>query len=90
MLIDQEYNTIMIIRKAYKFRMKPDQEQLTKLQSFAGHCRFVWNKVLALNLKRLDAKQSLIWYQEADFWTKHWKNSDEYHFLKEVPAHCIQ
>ena len=80
----------MIIRKAYKFRMKPDQEQLTKLQSFAGHCRFVWNKVLALNLKRLEAKQSLIWYHEADFWTKRWKQSDEYHFLKEVPAHCIQ
>ena len=33
----------MIIRKAYKFRMKPDQEQLLKLKSFAGHCRFVWN-----------------------------------------------
>lgn len=80
----------MIIRKAYKFRMKPDQEQLLKLQSFAGHCRFVWNKVLALNLKRLEDKQPLIWYQEADFWTKRWKNSDEYHFLKEVPAHCIQ
>lgn len=70
--------------------MKPDQEQLLKLQSFAGHCRFVWNKVLALNLKRLEDKQPLIWYQEADFWTKRWKNSDEYHFLKEVPAHCIQ
>lgn len=80
----------MIIRKAYKFRMKPDQEQLLKLQSFAGHCRFVWNKVLALNLKRLEAKQSLIGYHEADFWTKLWKQSDEYHFLKEVPAHCIQ
>ena len=80
----------MIIRKAYKFRMKPDQEQLAKLQSFAGHCRFVWNKVLALNLKRLEEKKPLIWYHEADFWTKLWKQSDEYHFLKEVPAHCIQ
>lgn len=80
----------MIIRKAYKFRLKPDQAQLAKLQSFAGHCRFVWNKVLALNLKRLEEKSPLIWYHEADFWSKLWKNSDDYHFLKEVPAHCIQ
>jgi len=80
----------MIIRKAYKFRMKPDQKQLAKLQSFSGHCRFVWNKVLALNLKRLEENKLLIWYHEADFWTKLWKQSDEYQFLKEVPAHCIQ
>ncbi len=80
----------MIIRKAYKFRLKPDHEQVAKLQSFAGHCRFVWNKVLALNLKRLEEKKPLIWYHEADFWAKLWKQSDEYHFLKEAPAHCIQ
>ena len=80
----------MIIRKAYKFRLKPDHEQVAKLHSFAGHCRFVWNKVLALNLKRLEEKKPLIWYHEADFWAKLWKQSDEYHFLKEAPAHCIQ
>ena len=69
--------------------MKPNQEQLPKLQSFAGHCRFVWNKVLSLNLNRLEQKKPLIWYHEADFWTKIWKQSDAYQFLKEVPAQCI-
>ena len=80
----------MKIRKAYKFRLKPNDEQLQQLVNIAGGCRFVWNKVLHLNLKRLANKQPLVWYHEADFWSKLWKSSEEYGFLKVVPAHCLQ
>ncbi len=80
----------MKIRKAYKFRLKPTIEQAQQMESFAGHCRFIWNKVLALSLTRLENKQGIIWFHEADFWSKIWKSSDEYAFLKEVPAQCIQ
>jgi len=80
----------MKIRKAYKFCLKPNQQQTKQMHTFAGHCRFVWNKVLALNLFRLEHKQPLLWYLEADYWTKLWKASDEYGFLKELPAHCLQ
>lgn len=80
----------MQIKKAYKFRLKPTSEQLLQLNKIAGSCRFVWNKLLALNLDRLKNKQPLIWYHEADFFSKLWKQSDEYHFLKEIPAHCLQ
>jgi len=80
----------MLIRKAYKFRLKPNAVQQQHLYTIAGHCRFLWNKVLHMNLTRLDKKQSIFWYQEADFWSKRWKASEEYGFLKEVPAHCIQ
>jgi len=80
----------MIQRKAYKFRLRPTPEQEHQLHAIAGHCRFLWNKVLALNLYRLENKQPLIWYHEADYWSKRWKASDEYGFLTEVPAQCLQ
>ena len=80
----------MKIRKAYKFRLKPTIEQAQQLKRIAGHCRFLWNKVLSINLARLKNHQPLMWYHEADFWSKLWKSSNEYAFLKEVPAHCLQ
>jgi IS605 OrfB family transposase len=80
----------MQIKKAYRFQLKPTPEQAHQMECIAGGCRFVWNKVLACNLKRLERKEPLIWYYEADFWSKLWKQSEEYSFLKEVPAHCLQ
>ena len=50
----------MKIRKAFKYRLKPTKAQAEKLSQFAGHCRFVWNKVLFLNLARLKEKKPLI------------------------------
>jgi putative transposase len=38
----------MIIRKGYKFRLKIKDKQTAKFKQFAGCCRFVWNKALAL------------------------------------------
>ena len=80
----------MIIRKAFKFRlnMKPGKEE--KFFQFAGCARFVWNKALAMNLERLNNKQPILYYQELDFWSKIWKKSDEYRFLKDCQAHVIQ
>ena len=80
----------MKIKKAFKFRLKPNESQRAMLEKYVGACRFVWNKVLRMSLDRLQAKQSIIWYLEADYWSKQWKRSDEYTFLKEVPAHCLQ
>jgi len=80
----------MIIKKAYKFRLKPSIEQEQKLVSYAGHTRFLWNKALKLNLLKLQNKQPVMYYGELDFWSKLWKKSDEYSFLKECPAHIIQ
>jgi len=80
----------MIIRKAYKFRLKPSKDQLSKMVSFAGHTRFLWNKALALNLSRLKNKHPILYYQELDFWSKLWKQSEDYGFLRECPAHILQ
>lgn len=80
----------MKIKKAYKFRLTPTDEQRQLMTLFAGHCRFLWNKVLFMNLQRLKENQPILWYHEADFWSKLWKRSEEFGFLKEAPAHCLQ
>ncbi len=80
----------MKIRKATKFRLKPSQEQRKQLACYAGQCRFLWNKALALNLARLKRQHRILYYPELDYWSKLWKRSDEYGFLKEAPAHILQ
>ena len=35
--------------KAFKFRLKPNQEQETKLRQIGGGCRWLWNQMLANN-----------------------------------------
>ncbi|RKZ96702.1 MAG: transposase [Gammaproteobacteria bacterium] len=80
----------MIIRKAFKFRLNTTAETEQLMSQYAGNCRFLWNKALALNLYYLENKQPMIWYQELDWFSKLWKKSDDYAFLKLSPAQTIQ
>lgn len=78
------------IRKAFKFRLKVTPEISHKLGSFAGECRFVWNKSLSLNLTRLEQKLPIMWYEELNFWATLWKKTDEYGFLANLPSQVLQ
>jgi putative transposase len=44
----------MILRKAYKYRIRINQGEDALFRQFAGCCRFVWNKALALQKERLE------------------------------------
>ncbi len=90
MFIGQLYNEEMLIRKAFKYRLKTNKATEAKLTSFAGATRFVWNKSLSLNLERLKHKHRILRYQELNFWLKLWKDSEEYGFLKEVHSQALQ
>ena len=80
----------MLIRKAYKFRLNTNAETNQLMSQYAGNCRFLWNKALATNLFKLENKQKICYYQELDFFSKLWKKSDEYGFLKLSPAQTLQ
>jgi IS605 OrfB family transposase len=80
----------MKIKKAYKFRLKTTAEIENQFLQFAGSCRKVWNLTLSMSLSRLENHQPIIWYHEADFWVKLWKQSEEYSFLKDCPAQLLQ
>ena len=80
----------MIIRKAYKYRLNTNAETGQLMSQYAGNCRFLWNKALGLNLHYLENKQAMLWYQELDWFSKLWKKSDDYEFLKLSPAQTLQ
>ena len=78
------------IRKAYRFRLKTNEDIEQKLTRVCGSSRFVWNKSLAMNLERLENKQGILWYNELAFWLRIWKRSEEYCFLKDCPSQVLQ
>ena len=80
----------MFIRKAFKFRLNTNGVMEADLLQYAGNCRWLWNKALRMNLHRLENKQPLLWYGELDWFSKLWKKSDEYGFLKLSPAQTLQ
>ncbi len=80
----------MKIRKGYKYRLKTHAETQQKLAQFAGSCRFVWNKVLALNNSRYEAGTPRINYHDSAGLLKLWKQSDEYGFLSDVHSQVLQ
>jgi hypothetical protein len=51
--------------QAFKFELMPDGEQLRNLRQFAGSCRFVYNKALALNIERYGKKEKRLGYGHA-------------------------
>ena len=71
---------------AYKFKLKLNDKQKATIGNYGGSTRFLWNKALAINLERLKNKQHILYYQELDFFSKLWKKSEEYGFLKECPS----
>ena len=80
----------MLVRKAFKFQLKTTPELEQKLFEQASLCRFVWNKALEFNLRRLRDKKPLILYAESCFWLKLWKSSDELAFLKCGDSQALQ
>lgn len=80
----------MDILKAYRFRLEPTREQEDFLFQSVGSARFIWNKMLAMNLWRLENGYSLVWYNEMSAMLTLWKQSEEMSFLKIAYSHTLQ
>lgn len=80
----------MLIRKAYKFRLAPNQEQSLKLAQGAGCVRLVWNKALRLQKDKLDQKEKIHSYNELAGFLTTWKKSDELLFLAQAHSQPLQ
>ena len=80
----------MLIRKGYKYRLKTREEHEKLFRLFCGHCRFVWNKALALQIARLESRTPLLSYGDLAGLLKLWKASDEYGFLREAHSQVEQ
>ena len=63
-LINPKYNNPVLIRKAYKYRLKTKSNKETRLEQFAGCCRLVWNKAFTFQKERRDNKKSCLSYNK--------------------------
>ena len=80
----------MIVRWAYKFRLKTNQTIARKLAQFAGSSRLVWNKALAFQKDRLGAKQSCLSYAQITKELTQWKREEDLFFLHKVHSQALQ
>jgi len=88
--IDQEYNKNMIIRKGYKYRLKTTPEIEHFFNLFSGHCRYVWNKSLAMQMNRLEQRVPVLRYGDLACLLVLWKQSDEMGFLNQAHSQALQ
>jgi putative transposase len=86
--MDQESIGVMLRLQACKFELTPNGEQRRNLRQFAGSCRFVYNKGLALNIERYQKKEKRLGYAGLCALLPNWKM--EHEFLSDVPAQALQ
>ena len=73
----------MIIRRAYKFRLKISKTNAIKLSQITGSTRFVWNKALAIQKDKLEKKEKILTYNEMSALLTQWRKEEETLFLAE-------
>ena len=78
----------MLRLQAFKFELMPNGEQIRMMRQFAGSCRFVYNKGLALNIERYAKKEKRLGYAGLCALLPAWKI--EHAFLSDVPAQALQ
>jgi len=80
----------MKIRKAFKYRLKANSEQVALFVKQAGCCRFVWNKALSIQKQRLDAGEKLLKLSELSKLLTGWKREEGTEFLSIAQAQSMQ
>jgi putative transposase len=76
--------------QAYKYAFMPTGEQQRQMRRFAGSCRFVFNKALALQKAHYEAGGKFISYMAMAKHLTEWRNSTETPWLKGAPVHPLQ
>lgn len=76
--------------QAYKFELQPNGEQVRQMRRFAGACRFVYNKALALQKDNHAVGGKFIGYVAMAKRLTAWRNSAETPWLADAPVHPQQ
>ena len=80
----------MLRLQAYKYELMPDGEQQRDMRRFAGACRFVYNKALALQKDNHEAGNKFIGYVPMAKMLTEWRNGIDTPWLKDAPCHPLQ
>lgn len=76
--------------QAFKFELQPNGEQARSMRRFAGSCRFVYNKALALQNANYEAGGKFLNHCAMNKWLPVWKKEPETAWLKEAPSQALQ
>ncbi|EAS2249917.1 IS200/IS605 family element transposase accessory protein TnpB [Salmonella enterica subsp. salamae] len=76
--------------QAFKFQLRPNGQQERDMRRFAGACRFVFNRGLALQNENHEAGNKYIPYTKMASWLIEWKSDTETQWLKEAPSQPLQ
>jgi putative transposase len=79
----------MELLQAYKFELTPTGEQTRKMRQFAGACRFVYNKALALQSGNYRNGGKFIGKFAMKKRFTEWRNSPETPWLADAPRHPV-
>lgn len=80
----------MLIRKAYKFRLKVPKGKQNILAQTAGCCRFVWNTLLGIQKERLELGENCLPYTKTAKLLPILKKQKETAWLGDVPSQPLQ
>jgi putative transposase len=76
--------------QAFKFELMPNGEQKRAMCSFAGSCRFVYNKALALQKENYEVGNKFISYVSMASHLPLWKRKPSLAWLKDAPSQALQ
>ncbi|KAH0436569.1 RNA-guided endonuclease InsQ/TnpB family protein [Paraburkholderia fungorum] len=76
--------------QAFKYELIPNGEQQRDMRGFAGACRFVFNRALALQKENHGAGGKFIGYVRMAKHLTAWRNGSETPWLKDAPVHPLQ
>lgn len=76
--------------QAFKFELQPNGEQAQHMRRFAGSCRFVYNKALALQKTNHEAGEKFIGYVAMAANLPLWKRETGFEWLKDSPSQALQ
>jgi putative transposase len=76
--------------QAFKFELRPNGQQERLMRRFAGSCRFVFNKALALQKERYEQGEKKLGYAGLCKLLTEWRNSPDTDWLADAPVHPLQ
>src|SRR6202041_1791984 len=87
---ESEERRVQVRLQAFRFELRPDREQQHQMGRFAGSCRFVFNRALALQKELFELSGAHASYADLCAVLVDWKQDKETDWLNEAPAQALQ
>lgn len=76
--------------QAYKFQLRPNAGQESLMRRFAGCCRFLWNKALAMEKETYEREGKRSGFSALCTGLQDWKKEEATSFLSEAHSQILQ